>query len=81
MLPPTSAAADLMTGFADSHPWWTDAAKMLPGAASLPATREWRPIRPVLEDSFWQMLQPTPLPVPTLLEQMDETIKSIPTPE
>lgn len=81
MLPPTTAAADQMTTFADSHPWWTDAAKMLPEAVSLPATREWRSVRPVLEDSFWQMLQPTPLPVPTLLEQMDETIKTIPTPE
>ncbi len=81
MLPPTSTAVDLMTGFAENHIWWTEAAKMLPDAITLPATKEWRPIRPVLEDSFWQMLQPTPLPIPTLLEQMDETIKSIPTPE
>jgi hypothetical protein len=54
---------------------------MLPEAVALPASKEWRPIRPVLEDSFWQMLQPTPLPVPELLDQMDETIKSIPTAE
>jgi ABC-type glycerol-3-phosphate transport system substrate-binding protein len=81
MFPPSSAAVDLMTDFAEKHTWWTDAAKMLPDAISLPVTKEWRPIRTVLEDSFWQMLQPTPLPVPTLLEQMDETVKSIPTAE
>jgi len=81
MIPPSSTAIDLMTGFANNHPWWTEAAKMLPDAVMLPVTRDWQPIRPVLEDGFWQMLQPTPLPVPTLLKQMDETIKSIPTPE
>jgi ABC-type glycerol-3-phosphate transport system substrate-binding protein len=81
MLPPTTAAVDLMNTFAESHPWWTEAAKMLPEALALPASREWHPIRPVLEDSFWQVLQPTPLPIPTLLEQMDETIKTIPTSE
>ena len=81
MLPPTSAAVDLMTGFAEKHTWWTEAAKMLPDALTQPTSSDWRQVRPVLEDSFWQMLQPTPLPVPTLLEQMDETIKTIPTAE
>ena len=81
MLPPTSTAVDLMPGFAENHIWWPEAAKMLPDAITMPVIKEWRLIRPVLEDGFWQMLQPTPLPVPTLLEQMDETIKSIPTPE
>jgi multiple sugar transport system substrate-binding protein len=77
-IPPTSTAADLMTAFGEHHDWWLEAEKLVPEAVMLPASSNWRQIRPVLEDGFWQMLQPTPMAIPTLLEQMNETIKSIP---
>ncbi len=76
-IPPTSEGVNLMTSFGDQHAWWKDAQKLVPEALILPASSNWQQIRPVLEDGFWQMLQPTPMPIPTLLEQMDETIKSV----
>ncbi len=76
-IPPTSEGVNLITSFGDQHAWWKDAQKLVPEALILPASSNWQQIRPVLEDGFWQMLQPTPMPIPTLLEQMDETIKSV----
>jgi multiple sugar transport system substrate-binding protein len=77
-IPAAKSAADLMTDFARTHPWWQTAMNLVPDAHMIPPTAAWQQVRPVLEDSFWQMLQPTPLPIPTLLEQMDETIRSLP---
>jgi len=77
-IPPTSTAIELMKDYGNQHSWWTEAVKMLPNSLMLPVSTDWRQIRPVLEDSFWQMLQPTPMPIPTLLEQLDETIRSAP---
>lgn len=77
-IPPTSAAIDLMSGFGQVHPWWNEAQKLAADAHALPISSDWRQIRPVLEDGFWQMLQPTPMPVSTLIYQMGETIKTVP---
>ncbi len=77
-IPPTSLAIDLMADFRQAHPWWQDAQKLVDDARVLPASAGWRQIRPVLEDGFWQMLQPTPMPIPTLIYQMGETIKTVP---
>jgi multiple sugar transport system substrate-binding protein len=77
-IPAARSAVELMKGFADTHPWWQLARDMVGEAEMVPPTSAWRQVRPVLEDSFWQMLQPTPLPIPTLLEQMDKTIRSLP---
>lgn len=77
-IPAAQSAIELMDDYAQAHPWWQESLVWLPEANVLPPSPQWRQIRPVLEDSFWQMLQPTPLPIPTLLEQMDETIRSIP---
>jgi ABC-type glycerol-3-phosphate transport system substrate-binding protein len=77
-IPSAQSAIDLMDDYARAHPRWQESLLWLPDAQVIPPSPQWRQIRPVLEDSFWQMLQPTPLPIPTLLEQMDETIRSIP---
>ena len=77
-IPAARSAVDLMKTFAEAHPWWKTAINLVPEAQMIPPTSAWRQVRPVLEDSFWQMLQPTPLPIPTLLEKMDETIRSLP---
>lgn len=77
-IPPTSTAVDLMADFGQTHPWWQEAQKFLVDARVLPVSAGWRQIRPVLEDGFWQMLQPTPMPVSTLIYQMGETIKTVP---
>jgi multiple sugar transport system substrate-binding protein len=77
-IPAARSAVELMKDFANSHSWWQAARNLVGDAHMVPSTPAWRQVRPVLEDSFWQMLQPTPLPIPTLLEQMDKTIKSLP---
>jgi ABC-type glycerol-3-phosphate transport system substrate-binding protein len=77
-IPTAKSAIDLMKDFGEKHPWWQTAIDLIPEANMVPPTAAWRQVRPVLEDSFWQILQPTPLPIPTLLEQMDETIRSLP---
>ncbi|NMB59625.1 MAG: hypothetical protein GYA12_10675, partial [Chloroflexi bacterium] len=52
------------------------AISMVADASVLPASADLRRIRPVLEDGFWQMMQPTPMAVPTLMNQMNDTIKA-----
>jgi multiple sugar transport system substrate-binding protein len=76
-IPPSSTAADLLEVTAVIHPWWKEARSLVSDALVLPASSDWRQLRPVLEDGFWQMLQPTPLAIPTLLQQMDDTIKAV----
>jgi multiple sugar transport system substrate-binding protein len=77
-IPPTTTALELMKSYGDQHAWWAQVNKMVSGALVLPASAEWRKVRPVLEDGFWQILQPTPMPIPTLLNQMDNTYDSVP---
>ncbi len=77
-IPPTTSAVDLMSSFSQSHPWWASAKEMVQDAVFIQTSPDWRKARPVLEDGFWQMLQPTPMPVPTLLHQMSETYDSFP---
>lgn len=77
-IPPTTSAVDLMSSFSQSHPWWATAKEMVQDVVFIQTSPDWRKARPVLEDGFWQMLQPTPMPVPTLLHQMSETYDSFP---
>lgn len=75
-IPPTTASGALMETYGASHNWWTDAYEMAQDAVFIQTSPDWQKARPVLEDGFWQMLQPTPMPIPTLLHQMDETFRS-----
>ncbi len=77
-IPPSTSTIDLMKTFSEKHVWWKTATELTPSGVMLPALPAWQKVRPVLEDGFWQMLQPTPIPVPTLMEQIDQTIKSVP---
>ncbi|MEI8132076.1 MAG: extracellular solute-binding protein [Leptolinea sp.] len=77
-IPAARSAIDLMKTFAETHTWWKTAVNLVPEAQMLPPSAAWRQGRLALEDGFWQMLQPTPMPIPTLLEKIDETIRSLP---
>lgn len=77
-IPPTSAAVELMSSFSSKHPWWDEANEMAKNAVFIQASPDWQKARTVLEDGFWQSMQPTPMPIPTLLHQMDETFNDFP---
>lgn len=75
-IPPSTTATDLLETTAVIPPWWKEARSMAADALVLPASSVWRQLRPVLEDGFWQMLQPTPMAISTLQQLMDDTIKA-----
>ncbi|NMB55024.1 MAG: extracellular solute-binding protein [Leptolinea sp.] len=75
-IPPTTAGVNLMETTGEVPVWWKEAITLVADASILPASSDLRRIRPVLEDGFWQMMQPTPMAIPTLMNQMNDTIKA-----
>jgi multiple sugar transport system substrate-binding protein len=76
-LPLSKSVLEGLGNYADQQPHWKQVLDDLPLLESAPVLPDWWMMRNVLEDAGWQLLQLTPQPAHTLLEQMDATIPEI----
>jgi hypothetical protein len=61
-IPVSATAVNQLSTFGQKYPAWQQAISWIPIAQSSPRSADWRLARGVLEDSFWQYLQPQPTP-------------------
>lgn len=74
-LPVSRSAQAALASFASRNPEWAAALELVPDAvqaARVPG--EWWAASGVLEDAAWQMLQITPIPAETILQQADQIV-------
>ncbi len=78
-IPVSAAAVSQLSTFGQKYPAWQQAISWIPIAQPSPRGADWRMARGVLEDSFWQYLQPQPTPQSRAnpLPDVDQTIKEI----
>jgi ABC-type glycerol-3-phosphate transport system substrate-binding protein len=78
-IPVSAAAVSQLSTFQQRYPAWQHSILWIPIAQPSPRGADWRVARGVLEDSFWQYLQPQPTPQTRAnpLPDVDETIKEI----
>ncbi len=78
-IPVSAAAVNQLSTFGQKYPAWQQSILWIPIAQTSPRSADWRVARSVLEDSFWQYLQPQPTPQSRAnpLPDVDETIKEI----
>lgn len=78
-LPVSAAAVELAQGQMQDTPQWAQTLHWIPTVQSAPPLAGWRIARFVLQDAFWQALQPftTADDIPLILEQLDATILEV----
>ncbi|MEW6180321.1 MAG: extracellular solute-binding protein [Chloroflexota bacterium] len=74
-----ASAALVQEEMRQKYPAWGSALQWIPIAQPLPVSGEWRFARFILEDAFWQVLQPhVPLEqIPAVLGQIDPTLREV----
>jgi len=79
LLPVNISSADLLKGYSFSNPQWQAAVDLIPVARPAPNLPSWTTASVVLGDAGWQIFHqaPTPMPVPTILQQLDDTIPQL----
>jgi hypothetical protein len=78
-LPVSAAAVELAQSQMQETPQWAQTLQWIPTVQSAPPVAGWRIARFVLQDAFWQALQPfTGVDdIPLVLEQLDATILEV----
>jgi multiple sugar transport system substrate-binding protein len=79
LLPVNLSSADLLKGYSSSNPQWQAAVNLIPLASPGPSNPSWSIASVVLQDAGWQIFHqpPTPIPLPTILQQVDDTIPQL----
>jgi multiple sugar transport system substrate-binding protein len=79
LLPANLSSADLLKVYSLSNPQWQAAVDLIPVARPAPNVPSWTTASVVLQDAGWQIFHqpPTPIPVPTILQQVDDTIPQL----
>ncbi len=79
LLPANLSSVDLLKGYSLSNPQWQAALNLIPLARPAPNIPSWTTASVVLQDAGWQIFHqpPTPIPVPTILQQVDDTIPQL----
>ena len=79
LLPVNISSAELLKGYGSSNPQWQAAVNLIPLARPAPGIPSWTTASVVLQDAGWQIFHqpPTPIPVPTILQQIDDTIPQL----
>jgi ABC-type glycerol-3-phosphate transport system substrate-binding protein len=79
LLPVNLSSADLLKDYSLSNPQWQAAVNLIPMARPAPSNPSWTTASVVLQDAGWQIFHqpPTPIPVPTILQQVDDTIPQL----
>lgn len=78
-LPVSASAVELAQGQMQDTPQWAQTLQWIPTVQSAPPVAGWRIARFVLQDAFWQALQPFTVvdDIPLILEQLDATILEV----
>jgi ABC-type glycerol-3-phosphate transport system substrate-binding protein len=78
-LPVSLSAIEMLQDYGRLNPQWNQALVLIPLAYPAPNLASWRVASTILQDAGWQIFHqpPTPIPVPTILQQLDETIPQI----
>jgi len=78
-LPVSASAVELAQGQLQETPQWAQTLQWIPTVQSAPPVAGWRIARFVLQDAFWQALQPFTAvgDIPLILEQIDATILEV----
>ena len=78
-LPVSQSAIEMLQNYGRLNPQWDQALALIPLAYPAPKLASWRLASTILQDAGWQIFHqpPTPIPVPTILQQLDETIPQI----
>jgi ABC-type glycerol-3-phosphate transport system substrate-binding protein len=77
-LPVSASARELLGGLASKNTQWAAALALIPEhaqAAQVPG--DWWAASGVLEDAAWQLLQITPIPAETILEEADRMVPEL----
>ena len=79
LLPVNLSSADLLRVYSFSNPQWQTAVNLIPVARAAPNVPSWTTASVVLQDAGWQIFHqpPTPIPVSTILQQVDDTIPQL----
>jgi ABC-type glycerol-3-phosphate transport system substrate-binding protein len=79
LLPVNLSSADLLKVYSFSNPQWQAAVQLIPVARPAPNIPSWTTASVVLQDAGWQIFHqpPTPIPVQTILQQVDDTIPQL----
>ncbi|HWR66848.1 MAG TPA: extracellular solute-binding protein [Bellilinea sp.] len=78
-LPVSGSAVELAQAQMQATPQWAQTLQWIPTVQSAPPVAGWRIARFVLQDAFWQALQPFTVvdDIPLILEQLDATILEV----
>ncbi len=76
-LPLSKSALTELAAYARENPQWNAIVTQMDALRPAPSAANWRLAGGVLEDAAWQLLQPTPLPADSILQQLDDTISEI----
>ena len=79
LLPVNMSSVDFLKGYSFANPQWQAAVDLIPIARPAPNVPSWPTASVVLQDAGWQIFHqpPTPIPVPTILQQVDDTIPQL----
>jgi ABC-type glycerol-3-phosphate transport system substrate-binding protein len=83
LFPLRDSTLQQLTEYAQSHPQWAEAVRLLPEGETTPQLASWRLVRVMLEDGFRDMFDTIRHPdltdgqVPLILRQMDETAEDL----
>ncbi|MGD0002617.1 MAG: extracellular solute-binding protein [Anaerolineaceae bacterium] len=79
LLPVNLSSTELLKVYSFSNPQWQAAVNLIPLASPAPNLPSWTIASEVLQDAGWQIFHqaPTPIPVPTILQQLDDTIPQL----
>jgi len=79
LLPVNLSTAPLLKVYSSANPQWQAAVDLIPLARPAPSNPSWTTASVVLQDAGWQIFHqpPTPIPLPTILQQVDDTIPQL----
>jgi hypothetical protein len=86
LFPLRTSTGNLLADYANEHPQWAAAVKLLPDGQLTPQLGSWHSVRIMVGDAFRDMFDTIRHPdltdgqVPLLLRQMDETVTDLSTP-
>lgn len=78
-LPLSHSATQLLDAYGRAYPQWKQALKWIDFAVPAPSSANWQTVSAILQDAGWQIFHqpPTPIALPTILQQVDDTLPEI----